>query len=414
MDEEMMKIRKDIFKTDDVEFESSKFTETRRRTTRSRTRSRSISPIRKRMRSRSPRRRRSPTWSPPKYRRNSKSPDLKYSSSRPPYSPPRRDIRSGAKPPKHRDGPVEISSEEDEVTFKAAPSLADEKVSFIGVCRLLSALESDVGSMAPKILDLLTKSLQVEKLHPSRCDEIMMTLENSVLLETVKEKLKGTLTLGMLTSQKENVIKLAIQKVAKLLHYVPVSEKNSNYSDATPTETPESKLRLQMKKRWSEVLQSMGRSVTDLELDVLVDILEDEIKKMKEQQKLANIASFEKAAEKAFPTPPVVTELTPTPSTSFDDKDKQFSKEFEDLSDEDLKLLLSNFSDLEIEEQTHMVNFLTYLEKTDPERVKALKSCVNLDNENEDMVEDNDIEIVPMTKSSLTDNLLNFGTSRRR
>lgn len=411
----MSKTKKDIFKTDDVDFETAKFIETRRRTrSRTRSRSRSISPMRKRIRSRSPRRRREPSWSPPKYRRNSKSPDLKYSSSRPPYSPPRRDVRS-VKGPKIRDGPVEISSEEDETSFKAAPSLADEKVSFIGVCRLLSALESDVGSMAPKVLDLLTKSLQVEKIQPSRCDEIMMTHENSVLLETVKEKLKGTLTLGMLSSQKENVIKLAIQKIAKLLHYVPVTENNSNYNDTNKTEPTESKQRVHIKKRWVEVLQSMGKSVTDNELDVLADALEDEIKKMKEQQKIANIASFEKAAEKVFPTPSV-NEPIPPPSSSFDEKDKPFSKEFEDLSDEDLKLLLSNFSDLEIEEQTHMVNFLTYLEKTDPERVKALKSCVNLDNENEDMVvEDNDIEIVPiMTKSSLTDNLLNFGTSRRR
>lgn len=308
-----------------------------------------------------------------------------------------------------REGPVEISSEEDETSFKpAAPSLADEKISFIGVCRLLSALESDVGSLAPKVLDLLTKSLQVEKIQPSKCDEIMMTRENAVLLETVKEKLKGTLGLGILTNQKETAIKLAVQKIAKLLHLVPVTENGSR-----PGEVSDLPKKVHMRQRWIEVLQSMGKSVSDQELDVLVEMLDEEVRKNEEQHKLANIVTFEKVAEKIAPQVSSDSNQLPA-SANFDEKDKPFSKEFEDLSDEDLKLLLSNFSDLEIEEQTHMVNFLTYLEKTDPERVKALKSCVNLDNEADDMIEDNDVELLPVMKSSLTDNLLNFNTTRRR
>lgn len=415
MDEEISKLKRDILKTDDFMEFSSRQRRSRTRS-RSRSRSRSISPVRKRIRSRSPRRRRSPSWSPPPFRRASKSPEnYKYSSRLPAYSPPRDRDRDRGKPrSSKREGPVEISSEEDEMSFKpSAPSLADEKVSFIGVCRLLSALENDVGSLAPKVLDLLTKSLQVEKIQPSKCDEIMMTRENAVLLETVKEKLKGTLGLGILTNQKETAIKLAVQKIAKLLHLVPVSENGARFKESSFSDNSETTRKIQMRKRWVEVLQSMGKSVNDQELDVLVEALDEEVRKIKDEQKLANIVSFEKVAEK-ITTPAANSESNQAPA-NFEDKDKPFSKEFEDLSDEDLKLLLSNFSDLEIEEQTHMVNFLTYLEKTDPERVKQLKSCVNLDNEGDDAMDDNDIEILPVTsKPSLTDNLLNFGTTRRR
>lgn len=359
----------------------------------------------KRQRSRSPQRRRrtrSRSWSPPPWRRTSRSPDKKYSRK--------------SKSPRRHDGPVEISSDEDSAfkKSKSQSNLIQEKVTFISVCRLLSALESDVGSLAPKILDLLTKSLQIEKLEPNKSDEVMMTHENSVLLETVAEKLKGILVLGMLTSQKENAINLAIQKIEKLIQQTPMSKpmmidieniSKSSFSGSSRTS--------QMRKRWTELLKVSGRNVTELELDVLVEILEEELQKVHDRKKISQI--------QLNLSPIRDTRSRSVESSNFtsqnDDKDKPFSKEFEDLSDEDLRLLLSNFSELEIEEQNHMVNFLSYLEKTDPERVRNLKSCVNLDNENDDVINDdhNEFNIMASTsKASLTDNLLNFGSSRRR
>lgn len=353
----------------------------------------------KRMRSpsRSPSRRRrtrSRSWSPPRSFRRSKSPEKKYRRS-----------RSRSRSPRRHDGPVEISSEEDG-GFKKS-KITQERVTFISVCRYLSALESDVGSLAPKVLDLLTKSLQIEKLEPNKSDEVMMTHENLVLLETVAEKLKGILALGMLTTQKENAIRLAIQNISRLIQQTPVSkpmvENKSNGSGMSRS--------AHMRKRWTELLKSSGRNVSELELDVLVEILEDELQKIKDRKRM-----IPKSPPREMPRSFSMEESNS--NTNYpEENDKPFSKEFEDLSDEDLRLLLSNFSELEIEEQNHMVNFLSYLEKTDPERVKSLKSCVNLDNENDEVVMNDEPEFNVMastSKSSLTDNLLNFGSSRRR
>lgn len=80
-----------------------------------------------------------------------------------------------------------------------------DSVSFVSVLRILSVLEDDLGSvLSNKVIDLLAKSLELERVMPNSSNELLMTRENFIVLETIKEKLKGLLIVEMLSSKKVN------------------------------------------------------------------------------------------------------------------------------------------------------------------------------------------------------------------
>lgn len=273
----------------------------------------------------------------------------------------------------------------------------DGPVTLISVCRLLSALETELGSLSSNVLDLLSKALALEKLKANSCDEILMTSENTVFLETVKEKMKGLLMINVLPTHKLAAVKKCIQNIAKLIHQNPVKEE--------PIKNDEKN---EIAMKIAEALQAVGKDdCTPDELEVLVEMyLEDDIKQ---------------------PEPAVQSEL-------------------ESITDDDIKILLGSFSDLHEDEQNNVINYMLHLEKTDPQRVNALRKFIKVDeevfnkeadktalNELDDDSDDYDIEVInnvlwrnqqmPVPaksqqnvvnyseESSLTDNLLEINRS---
>lgn len=94
-------------------------------------------------------------------------------------------------------------------------------------------------------------------------------------------------------------------------------------------------------------LEAQGKTdTTNEELEIIVDIYLEELKKKKDTESNAKSNN---------------------------------SQDIENLSDEDLKILIQNFSQLKEDEQQHLISSLTDMEKNDPKRVKNLQSFLNFD-----------------------------------
>ena len=89
----------------------------------------------------------------------------------------------------------------------------------VSVLRLMTALEDSLGSLGPKIIDLLSKALQVEKTNPTQVNSLILTDANCSLIETAKEKFKGLVITGLYESSKEKVLKQVINDAEDLLKY---------------------------------------------------------------------------------------------------------------------------------------------------------------------------------------------------
>lgn len=96
----------------------------------------------------------------------------------------------------------------------------------VTVLRLLTAMESQLGSLGPRVNSLLATALSLEKASPNSSSTLLANSDNFVLLETVKEKLKGQLFAGIVERNMVMATKSCIQNLAELL--ARAEDSNSN------------------------------------------------------------------------------------------------------------------------------------------------------------------------------------------
>ena len=97
----------------------------------------------------------------------------------------------------------------------------DGPLTVVAVLRLLTALEEHLGSLGPKVVDLLGKALALEKIKGNSSDDLLLNDDHCVFFETIKEKLKGLLIADVVDDpQKVRAVKKAIQNIAAVIHQV--------------------------------------------------------------------------------------------------------------------------------------------------------------------------------------------------
>lgn len=106
----------------------------------------------------------------------------------------------------------------------------------VPVLRLMTALEDSLGSLGPKIIDLLSKALQVEKTSPTQVNSLILSNANCSLIETAKEKLKGLVITGLYESSKEKVLKQVINDAEDLLKYSYQNRELLSYQRPRPSD----------------------------------------------------------------------------------------------------------------------------------------------------------------------------------
>lgn len=99
----------------------------------------------------------------------------------------------------------EISFNQDYIDPNSSSSLnfannnTEDSITILSAVRLVAAFEDFLGnSLGPKVLDLLSKAVALDKVRKNLSNDWLPTEDNHILLETVKEKMKGLLLTGFI------------------------------------------------------------------------------------------------------------------------------------------------------------------------------------------------------------------------
>ncbi|XP_012156452.1 uncharacterized protein CG7065 [Ceratitis capitata] len=327
-------------------------------------------------------------------------------------------------------------------TSKPAPAAKEDPqpeddgpLTVVAVLRLLTALEDHLGSLGPKVIDLLGKALALEKVKANSADDLLLNEDHVVFFETIKEKLKGILIADVLDEQQKiRAVKKAIKNIAAVIHQVSSKGNSSNNTNKEPAkgkDNSESGLLVRKAEgvsvkdlpfdrqiiatKLAAALVFQGREdVSTEDMDKLIFLFILLVKLSKEKQQLDGKAlqlgfilsqlgiytsipnSNQAAALGALPA--LVDELLENENNTVrsynhsqvndddasnetvdkDSKNDGGGNMLESLTDSDLQTLLQNFKHLSSEEQHHLIAHLKKLETADPVRVEKLRKFVNL------------------------------------
>ncbi|XP_050100622.1 uncharacterized protein CG7065-like isoform X2 [Anopheles aquasalis] len=312
---------------------------------------------------------------------------------------------------------------------------------FIAVCRLLTAFEEYLGSLGPKVIDLLAKGLALEKVKANSADDLLLNEDNSMFLETVKEKLKGHLMAGTIDPPKIASIKRAVQNIASLLHEaskrepapkpaeeevsrdsLAISEISGVATPAAPSTSAGGPDKVTIAAQLAKALVAQGKTdFSTEELEQLINVYQAMVEMSRERKMIittkvylaacSSSAGLSNARTAAAVSKEVAASTTgsgtgPLSSMMFDrnrsdppmttyanrrlqEMDRKMTPEpnslfrssgmLENLSDSDLQTLLQTFKDLATDEQMHLITYLRKLERTEPERVEKLRRYVDFE-----------------------------------
>ncbi|KAH8300969.1 hypothetical protein KR044_007505 [Drosophila immigrans] len=312
----------------------------------------------------------------------------------------------------HNDSPTAATTAAGSTGGKELEEEPEGPITVITVLRMLSALEDHLGSLGPRALNMLSKALAMEKIKPNAADDLLLNEDNCVLMETIKEKLKGILIAEVLDDpQKVRVVKKIISNIATVIFQVTTKGKFSTfaYIKSKDYQLPydrqlvSSKLanaliingvddvsvddmnrllhfftllvkahqtRRQTDRshnsglNFDEVLARLGLNAT-LECDNDINTQDIDLKALIKQ-----VESQLAAKDNDLPQ-----QQHPQPQQTFV---SEASSGMESLTDSDLQTLLQNFKFLSNEEQVHLISHLRKLEVLEPARVERLRKYVNV------------------------------------
>ncbi|XP_055315040.1 uncharacterized protein CG7065-like [Sitodiplosis mosellana] len=291
----------------------------------------------------------------------------------------------------------------------------DDPLTVVTVLRLLSALEELLGpSLGPKIVELLAKALALEKVKANSADDMLLNEENCVLLETIKEKLKGQLMNDMVEKHRMKGVKRAIKNIAGVIHMASEKEKNKSpeerqqdalMRESSAVDKPQPVLtesksvtktaeeeKHEMAKKITAALIAQGKAdVSKEELETLVNYYYEQRKAkesasqtQKDAQNTPSTSQPTASSNNNAASSAQAIDLTDDGCEIKKDHDEEFdlpqdaSNALESLTDADLQTLLQNFEDLSTEEQQHLQTYMRKLEASDPARVEKLRQYVNV------------------------------------
>ncbi|KAL0275043.1 UNVERIFIED_CONTAM: hypothetical protein PYX00_003027 [Menopon gallinae] len=316
--------------------------------------------------------------------------------------------------------------------FELGSAEPEQPIRVITVLRLLTALESQLGSLGPRVNNLLAQAIALEKKREFSSDSLIDVSENNVLFETVKEKLKGQLFAGIVDKHMVKATRTAIQNVAELFNTWKAKKNNPEPTSAPLQIVPSQNIqmaapvtdplivpgigavdKLAIAQQIASALVAQGKTnVTEQELEQLIS---------------AVVGMAQASSNQSQPSPTGSTQILPSslspggisglkleqdidmrqkrPSLLSDVGDKDnlplknllnsdssrglnevtcrriFSKDLADLTEEDIKISLQNFKDLSSDEQQCLITYLKELESKDPASVEKLKKFLLLAND---------------------------------
>lgn len=287
----------------------------------------------------------------------------------------------------------------------------------VSLLRKLAVLESSLGSLGPRVLDLLSVALTMDKATDNGSQALLAYNEHCVFLETVKEKLKGLLFAGVVARNMVNTTRSAIRSIDHLIAEAPKIKRESYIKPILIPVTPAPHVKpvdpvsvpgvgrvdkAAIAQQIAVALIQQGRTnVTEDELEQLINAVVGMAEASSNTaQPISAAAYVSKLQFDTMPTlktepqvkPPASSGLTLLQSAYDDiakpdivdltDKVDQTENKIpninavEDLSETDLKNLVQNFNDLSEEEKMGLKNYLNKLESSSPETITRLKPVI--------------------------------------
>lgn len=150
----------------------------------------------------------------------------------------------------------------------------DEPITIISVLSLLSAFENMLGSLGPKMIDLMLEAIAMEKISVNSSNLLLDNTNHCILFDTVKEKLKGHIQADIVEPSKLNGLKKTIKNMDIL-----ISEANARIRTIGTKETvplisshPESQDRSAIAAKMLLTLHNQGRAdISKVDLAHYVD-----------------------------------------------------------------------------------------------------------------------------------------------
>ncbi|XP_075238657.1 uncharacterized protein CG7065-like isoform X2 [Lycorma delicatula] len=301
----------------------------------------------------------------------------------------------------------------------------------VSVLRLITVLESQLGSLGPKVVSLLSKALAMEKVCKGSSQDILCDEEQCVLFETVKEKLKGLLFAGLVDRNFVNATKVALRNIEDLFSCAPKMSKRERTLHSAPPAPPADPVsvpgigtvdRVAIAQQIAGALIAQGKTdVTEDELEQLINAVVGMAQASSNSSKPITTAAYvSQQTQNCHPGSEIPTgrvggiggglpasgEVQSSSGglrllqSAYDEEDKRGPMEgkselcvrklpvvnatnslnsfTKDLTDKDLKCLLENFRDLLPNEQSKLISYFKKLESSEPARIVALQKEVNL------------------------------------
>nr|XP_037872020.1 uncharacterized protein CG7065 isoform X2 [Bombyx mori] len=259
----------------------------------------------------------------------------------------------------------------------------------VATLRLLIALEDYLGSLGPRVIDLLAEALKMEKDRPNSSEELLDRESAVVLLETAKEKLKGSVQAGLVAPAAAPAARAALLRAARTLHAADTRQRRQQEKNkstlaaggaggaggagaAVPVAGVGQVDRAQIAAQLAAALVAQGK--TDVSADELSQLVDAVVGMAEAKRRAAATADSDAAAAS--------TSALQLLQSAYDDNEKKLEKEdppdaMDGLSDSDLETLLKNFNELSVEEQHSLIAYLKKLEAREPQRVERLRQYVN-------------------------------------
>ncbi|KAG4071764.1 hypothetical protein HA402_011918 [Bradysia odoriphaga] len=261
-----------------------------------------------------------------------------------------------------------------------------EPVTVMSVLRTLVALENTLGSLAPKVIDLLQTAIAMEGLKAGSSSTLLNNSNNYILFETIREKFKGLLMGDLVVVNLQKNIRKAIDDMTSLLK----SAERSKTCYVLPTfknTLPQAQtfLSIESSKNY-DMLSSLNDSILKPQTPISIESPQkyyvppiNRIDKTAPQPqafvpinspKSCLVApSFHQSVEKTT-SPPQITSSTP---------DMDCIEEPASLTDSEIKTLMIKFSYLSDKDRHNFTAYLHKLRNSDPNRLTRLKNeiCAN-------------------------------------
>merc|ERR1719309_705807 len=137
-------------------------------------------------------------------------------------------------------------------------------VQVIPCLRLLSALETDLGSMGPEVNKMMGKALNFEQDEDGGSRELLKDPDSVTVMELVKEKMKGLIDTGLLDEAKQHVVTLCLEKASQFIRAASCSRSKESSilreDSANPVEVQEGQTQ---NKEQAEVRQEQAEKESD-------------------------------------------------------------------------------------------------------------------------------------------------------